>query len=197
MATHHTSYLQHQSLTLKCGGCERPGAIKSDPHLEGPRPPHRNATAAAPLVPLQLVTAKQWYRLLLVSSVCQRPTAEVAWAEQFPGRNIADIWKKINLKYCCHSVFNTEFKIRHRRIFTAVILHQIDTAVYSRRCPVCAVQDAACCSAAMAGLLLRTQICSGRCCSACLVAARRCMDCGLGPSVCPPCALPCTQLCSV
>lgn len=117
------------SFTLTCRliGRQTPADPRGD---TDDAPPEFALRSDGPLVPLQLVTAKRWYRLL-VRSACQ----------QFPGRNIADIWESIDLKYSCHSVFNSEFKIRHRWVFTGVVLRQIDMTVYSRTCSVCGVLD--------------------------------------------------------
>lgn len=39
------------------------------------------------------------------------------------------------------AVLNTNFKILHRRVFTSVILHQINRRLYDRKCAVCGVED--------------------------------------------------------
>lgn len=39
------------------------------------------------------------------------------------------------------NIFHLDFRIRHRRIFTGIVLHQIHKNVYQRQCAVCRLED--------------------------------------------------------
>lgn len=112
------------------GGAGDPGGTLPDFHVSWGGPP----TA------LQAMTTKKWYRLL-VDKACRRPTAEVAWGQLFPGRDAGSIWHNVDLRFAGPDIFGTEYRIRHRRIFTAVILRQIDKDRYKRTCVRCEKED--------------------------------------------------------
>ncbi|KAG7456442.1 hypothetical protein JOB18_042027, partial [Solea senegalensis] len=86
------------------------------------------------------LTSKYWYNTLL-ANIVQKPTSETHWKEHFPSINVSTMWKNINSPYAHPFANNTDFKIRHRRIFSGVILHQMNSAIYERVCTVCNKND--------------------------------------------------------
>ncbi|XP_045897468.1 uncharacterized protein LOC123964664 [Micropterus dolomieu] len=99
-------------------------------HLLGDGPP----------TSLAFMTPKKWYQLL-IQEVRRPPTAEVVWGQLFPGWETGDIWCRVDLRFAGPAVFATEFKIRHRRIFTGVVLSHVDAERFSRVCAVCGTDD--------------------------------------------------------
>lgn len=85
---------------------------------------------------ISLVKTKTWYSILH-SHIVRRPASEIKWQRLFPSCNITTIWKNIEQKYMSSKAFHLDFKIRHRRIFTGIVLHQINKRVYNRECAVC------------------------------------------------------------
>ena len=85
---------------------------------------------------IQETTTKFWYNSFL-RQITKRPTSEVHWQKAFPNKNIPSIWHNIYPTLSNPKCVNTDYKIRHRRIFTGVILHQINKNVYGRDCTVC------------------------------------------------------------
>lgn len=79
---------------------------------------------------------KTFYKIL-IDQIHKPPTAEKAWAKQFPKKDIPSIWLNINENPIPHAIFNTDFKLRHRKIYTGIILHQINKHKYGRDCAVC------------------------------------------------------------
>lgn len=90
------------------------------------------------LIYIQNVKTKTWYKIF-VEKIIRRPASEEAWCEIFPTYNIKTIWENIDIKNSGPKIFNTDFKIRHRRIFTGIALHQINKNVYKRECSVCGI----------------------------------------------------------
>lgn len=83
---------------------------------------------------------KFWYKFL-VSQIFKTPTAESKWLILFPQRQISVIWSNLHGKWLPPSVLNTNYKLRHRRVFTSVSLHQMNKQVYSRTCAMCKAED--------------------------------------------------------
>lgn len=90
--------------------------------------------------PLTEITTKIIYRTL-VKKICQRPAAEKHWQNLFPRQQITQIWENLRFKNILHAVFHTDFKIRHRRIFCGVVLHQIYKIRFSRSCSRCGDEE--------------------------------------------------------
>ena len=91
-------------------------------------------------VNISQVKTQNIYQVLLHTRFKQ-PAAEEKWSTVFPNHIINNIWKNIDIPNTPHTVFNLDFKIRHRRIFTSIILHQISKDKYARRCYVCKEED--------------------------------------------------------
>lgn len=72
------------------------------------------------------IATKQWYNIFR-KKIAKRSASEAACEKVFPNHNISNIWKNLEIKHSNQQIFNTDFKIRHRRIFTSVVLHQINT----------------------------------------------------------------------
>ena len=85
-------------------------------------------------------TTKVIYHTLLQTRI-QTPTSEKTWSNIFPNQNSINIWQNIDIKHTPHTIHNLDFKIRHRRIFTGIILHQICKTKYVRKCCVCEEED--------------------------------------------------------
>ena len=86
------------------------------------------------------VTTKIWYKQALTHRV-QKPTCESKWTDTYPGITSNTLWKYIGIPHTPHSIFDLDFKIRHRRIFTCIVLHQMHRKVYERTCKVCEDED--------------------------------------------------------
>ena len=71
----------------------------------------------------------------------QKPTCESKWTDTYPGITSSTLWKYIGIPHTPHSIFDLDFKIRHRRIFTCIVLHQMHREVYERTCKVCEDDD--------------------------------------------------------
>ena len=70
----------------------------------------------------------------------ERPTSEKVWAKVFADFDVTKVWGNLNVKYNCIECEHNDFIIRHNRIFTNVVLHQIDNNI-SRLCDVCKGTD--------------------------------------------------------
>ncbi|KAK6303067.1 hypothetical protein J4Q44_G00274220, partial [Coregonus suidteri] len=62
--------------------------------------------------------------------------AEKFWKTVFPELDEKKIWENLNVKYNSKECENNDFKLRHNRIFTKVVLHQINCEV-KRECDIC------------------------------------------------------------
>jgi len=82
------------------------------------------------------VTTKKWY-CILISQILQKPAAHKQWIRMFLNQPVQHIWSNLHKNLTHQKANNTDFLIRHRRIFTGVILHQINKDVYGRECTVC------------------------------------------------------------
>lgn len=83
---------------------------------------------------------KFWYTYL-IGKIFKSPTAESIWCTRFPLKSLSGIWSNLKIKCLPPTVFNTNYRLRHRRVFTAVSLHQIDKEKSSRTCAVCRMED--------------------------------------------------------
>ena len=79
---------------------------------------------------------KQIYDLLLCK-IIKAPAATKQWGKTFEHISTEIIWKTITSPLIPPSVFNTDFKIRHRIMYTSIILHQINKNRWSRDCAAC------------------------------------------------------------
>lgn len=64
------------------------------------------------------------------------PASESVWPKVSPNMNVKKIWKNLNVKFNSIDCENLDFKLRHNRIFTNVVIHQINKNV-KRECDVC------------------------------------------------------------
>ena len=78
---------------------------------------------------------------LLTSAEGRRPTSERAWSAAFPDADVGTIWGNMGIPMVPHACHDLDFKIRHRGVFTGVILHQIHKELFSRTCVVCKSGD--------------------------------------------------------
>ena len=72
----------------------------------------------------------------LIADVIKEPAAEKVWARVFDDLEVKKIWLNGNIKYNSIECENNDFLIKHNRIYTNVVLHQINNAV-SAVCDVC------------------------------------------------------------
>ena len=82
------------------------------------------STSLNPKSILEITITKFWYTTFL-RQITKRPTSELQWQKH-------TLWHNINPIVSNPICVNTDYKIRHRRIFTCVILHQINKNVYGR-----------------------------------------------------------------
>ena len=85
------------------------------------------------------VSTKSVYMDLMGGGM-KRPASEKVWGRVFEGFDVKKIWGNLNVKYNSIECEHNDFKIRHNRVFTNVVLHQIDTTV-GRVCNVCKEVD--------------------------------------------------------
>lgn len=86
-------------------------------------------------VHLSSIPVKRLYRIM-VGKVCRRPAAEKFWKVVFPELDEKKIWGNLNVKYNSKECENNDFKLRHNRIFTKVVLKKINCEI-ERECDVC------------------------------------------------------------
>ncbi|XDV53672.1 hypothetical protein PO909_022110 [Leuciscus waleckii] len=84
---------------------------------------------------LAVVTMKEIYRMLVEKEI-KLPASESVWPKVFPDLNVKAIWKNLSVKYNGLDCENLDFKLRHNRIYTKVVIHQINRNV-NRECDVC------------------------------------------------------------
>ena len=85
------------------------------------------------------VSTKSVYMDLMGGGM-KRPASEKVWGRVFEGFDVKKIWGNLNVKYNSIECEHNDFKIRHNRVFTNVVLHQIDRTV-GRVCNVCKEVD--------------------------------------------------------
>lgn len=64
------------------------------------------------------------------------PASEKVWSEVFVDLDVKSIWKNVNVKWNSIECEDNDFKIKHNRIFTNVVLHQINRNI-KRECDIC------------------------------------------------------------
>lgn len=84
---------------------------------------------------IQECSSKFFYQLL-IRKIIKEPTA----ALNSLNINTLHIWYNINDKPIPLNILSTEFKLRHRKLYTGLILHQIDKKI-GRGCTVCGVAE--------------------------------------------------------
>lgn len=82
---------------------------------------------------------KQIYDFFLMR-VSQKPASLHYWRRVFPKLDENKIWEKWKVKGNSIDAEDHGFKLRYNKIFTNVILHQLDREV-SRECDVCGLED--------------------------------------------------------
>lgn len=82
------------------------------------------------------VNTKSWYRLLL-EGIKRRPTAEKHWKIHYPNKEINTIWTNLDIPLIDSHTYSMDYNIRHRNIYTGIILHQINKKEHTRTCTIC------------------------------------------------------------
>ena len=77
---------------------------------------------------------------IVIKQIGVTPTANAAWVTVFSNEVEERIWGSIDVRYISPEMFHLDFKLRHRRIFPAVVLHQINNGI-DRQCTVCFMED--------------------------------------------------------
>ncbi len=83
------------------------------------------------------VTTKMIYKIFVKREI-KLPASEAVWPKLFPGFNVKTIWMNLSVKYNGLDCENLDFKLRHNRIYTKVVIHQINKNV-NRECDVCKI----------------------------------------------------------
>ena len=84
---------------------------------------------------LREVTSKNIHDLLIEKEF-MAPAAERVWGEVFPQLEKKNIWASLNVSYNSLECENSDFMMRHNRIYTKVVLHKINNDI-SGDCDVC------------------------------------------------------------
>ncbi len=79
--------------------------------------------------------SKQIYEKFLVQA-SQRPTSLPFWGKVMPNLNVGQIWGQWRVRGNSLEAEDNDYKIRHNKVFTNVILHQFDRGV-GRECDIC------------------------------------------------------------
>ncbi len=82
-----------------------------------------------------VIRCKQIYERFVVKAA-QKPASLPFWRRMFPMLDENKIWDKWKIKGNSIEADDHDFKLRHNKIFTNVILHQLDRRVV-RECDVC------------------------------------------------------------
>lgn len=67
------------------------------------------------------------------------PASEKVWSRVFVNIDVKSIWKNVNVKYNSIECEDNDFKLKHNRIFTNVVLHQINRDI-KRECDICGTE---------------------------------------------------------
>jgi hypothetical protein len=78
---------------------------------------------------------KMVYRKCILKEI-KVPASEKVWSRVFPNMDVKSIWKNVNVKCNFIECEDNDFKMKHNRIFTNVVLHQINMDV-KRECDIC------------------------------------------------------------
>lgn len=79
--------------------------------------------------------------MIMVAKILNTQASEKHWRRLVPTRVIHTIWQSIEIPFITSNSFHLDFKIRHRRIYAGIVLHQIAKQVYSRICCMCGETD--------------------------------------------------------
>jgi len=79
---------------------------------------------------------KQLYGLLLLYKIIREPASTAQWIKIFSYISTTTIWKTKSPSIP-PSMYNTDFKIRHKIIYTSTVLHQINKNRWARDCAAC------------------------------------------------------------
>lgn len=79
--------------------------------------------------------------MIMVAKILNTQASEKHWRRLVPTRVIHTIWQSIEIPFITSNSFHLHFKIRHRRIYAGIVLHQIAKQVYSRICCMCGETD--------------------------------------------------------
>uniref|UniRef100_A0A4W5LRK9 Reverse transcriptase domain-containing protein n=3 Tax=Hucho hucho TaxID=62062 RepID=A0A4W5LRK9_9TELE len=77
------------------------------------------------------------YRKCILKEI-KVPASEKVWLKVFVNIDVKSIWKNVNVKYNSIECEDNDFKLKHNRIFTNVVLHQINRNI-KRECDICGV----------------------------------------------------------
>ena len=83
---------------------------------------------------------RTWYRIFS-DKITRKPTANTHWQTRFPDKDITTIWHNLEIPFMSHQSYNLDFKTRHGRLYTGVVLHQIHRDLFGRVCSVCKSGD--------------------------------------------------------
>lgn len=81
------------------------------------------------------MSVKKVYGWLIVDGL-KEPASEKVWNRVFVGMDVKKIWSNVNVKYNSIECENNDFLLKHNRIYTNVVFHQINNEV-SAMCDVC------------------------------------------------------------
>lgn len=84
---------------------------------------------------LSEINVKMIYKMLVKKEI-KLPASEAVWPKLFPDLNVKTIWENLSVKYNGLDCENLDFKLRHNRIYTNVVIHQINKNV-NRECDLC------------------------------------------------------------
>jgi len=86
-------------------------------------------------VELAKMLLKGFYRIMLKKEV-KRPTSEIYWRKVYPEIKSEMLWKNLHIRYNSIECEQNDFMLRHNRLYTKEVLHQIDKSI-GRKCDVC------------------------------------------------------------
>lgn len=81
------------------------------------------------------INVKTIYKMMVRKEI-KVPASEAVWPRLFPDLKVKTIWRNLNVKYNGLDCENLDFKLRHNRIYTKVVIHQMNKNV-SRECYIC------------------------------------------------------------
>ena len=85
--------------------------------------------------PLRDSKVKDYYKALIQKEF-KEPASEKVWEKVFPGMEGNQIWKQWNVSKNSIECQDHDFKLRHNRLYTNVVIHQINKDV-RRECDIC------------------------------------------------------------
>lgn len=76
----------------------------------------------------------------IITRKVRAPASEKVWRQVFPGMEVETLWENMVVRLNSLECTHFDFMLRHNRVFTKVVLHQVDRSV-SRVCDVCRDED--------------------------------------------------------